>query len=123
MSKKKSLFSVVEAKGEPFLATTKHTDQGAVESVLDEGLLAYTDPSETKPFIHISRINNPDKLSRLVPVMSHESLHLTLDKINEDEASEYLDNVHGYGRALNSSGITDKPLKQKFLEHFLKLYD
>ena len=117
------MFNVVEAKGEPFLATTKHTDEGAIESVFNKDLLAYTDPSETKPFIHISRINDPDRLSRFVPVMSHESLHLTLDKINEHEASEYLDYVHGYAKALNSSGITDKPLKQTFLEHFLKLYD
>ena len=113
--KKKTLFHITEAKGEPFSVTLK-SDKDSLE---DETTNAYVMSNEKTPLIHLVHMDTPERVERLVPIISHESLHLTMHKINERKASRALDIAHGYSPDFTNAGISNKKNKHIFPRWFL----
>lgn len=97
-----------------FEVTLKHTTEHPIDVLMRyikrNAVRAYADNKEIKKgkaLMHLFKVSE----ERTVPVISHESLHLTLGHLNEFEASSKLDDVgHGYYSELESSGITQRKL-------------
>ena len=113
--KKKTVFHLGEAEGEPFSVTLK-SDRS---EFIDKSINAYVKNTEKTPFIHLVHIDTPERVKRLVPIISHESLHLTLFKLKENRASFDLDDIHGYSPDFTNAGISDKKIKHNSLENLL----
>ena len=121
MSKKTLHFTVVEAEGEPFGVMIGHNPNSANEfiknrnlspsihkslkaeikkacKVAEENDLAYVASWESRPTIHLLPKFLDYKNIPPEDVIAHESLHLTLNKIDEVKASyeyDYLRRIKG----------------------------
>lgn len=114
MAKKKLVFTVIEAEGEPFSLTTHHSERLSEHERNSEEMrsAAYVDLDEKHPLIHLmpaagnfmkekhkrylkrllgsdfrSKISDVVKNINIADTIAHESLHLTLKKIGEQKAN------------------------------------
>lgn len=126
-SKKELHFTVVEGSGSPFSATIKHSTIASPEQkkYLERRVSAYVDPTENEPVIHLlpiaaNTLKKEDesyykslfsdvyeelkkiiKNVRIENTLAHESLHLTLNKIGETEASRKYDSYYAKNKKKN----------------------
>ena len=109
-----------------FTVTLKHSQEYPLHELLKmlnkNQTAAYTSRTEIekgKSLIHFYGVSEEE---RTVPTLSHESLHLTLGHLGEFDASGKLDEVgHGYYPELDSSGITQRKLRDSKVDSLARL--
>ena len=110
-----------------FTVTLKHSQEYPLHELLKilnkDQTAAYTSGAEIikgKSLIHFYDVSEEE---RTVPTISHESLHLTLGHLGEFDASRKLDEMgHGYYPEMESSGITQRKLRESKLDFLAGLF-
>ena len=119
-SQKKSEYYFTESLFPSFTVTTKETKftpVNTLEKILENcNIRAYTHGDEIDighPIIHLHKIL-PDEEDRVVPVLSHEHLHILLGQMEEHEASIQLDTSNqGIFPELTHLGLTERKIRNK----------